>query len=683
MNATLFIGSCIYEPRPFTRIEPLAMVEGGAWRVYEDWRDLLPIEGRVFSPRSPGFRVGERFAFGVERNDRADANKADQYLLSGATRLQEILDYRRVPSEQARRMLVENGIDRLIPGTTGVVAALEDGNCVVLDMIRHPVSSRFVANMAGLHDLPVHAFDATVMESDQIEGRVFAIPEITVGVQVGRLDWSPDSDFLATLVKRLRKVAASPDPFPFTRTQADSLISYLSRAALLPAGGEDLARMKARTATFVDNLKANTRELDDLIAVVCDLKGVDERLVEEVAARRAELKSQLKSELSASVEREVRAALRAVDEERLRLIAETAKLSEAITEQHKVVANLKTTQGELADQLRDELATLQGALDELPDPLHERIVELSRRLGERLNKLVQGVELTPAPAPPWARVASPKEALEPGDRGARHLRNAAKRWGFQFEDLVAADIATRAGRIVLLPAKIAADLCSCYAASISAGHFVRHVLDPSTLSLDDLWRLLPAFAPTGLARAWAFATTHPQHYVPVLLDGLGRTSLDLWLPSFVEEISSTRRPANLLLFGSLGDRIVDRARVPEDFGDLVVPLLPDRELEINAAMLAKAGGQVPPSLALDCTTVPRPTRGEMLEVLEQMALPATTDPTDILRWISAAWALRDAIDPATATRAFVDSMSTRVEAPKHLGALRRGRDWLSDMSLTG
>jgi len=287
MNGTLFIGSCVFEPRPFTRIEPLAIVEEGAWRVYEDWRDLLPIEGRVFSPRSPGFRVGERFAFGVEENERPDTNRADRYLLSRATKLQEILDYRRVPSEQARRLLVEQGIDRLAPGSTSVVAALEDGRCVVLDMIRHPVSGLFVASMTGLHGLASHVFDATVMESDQIEGRVFAIPGVTIGEQVGRLDWSPDSDFLDTLVKRLRRIAASPDPFPFTRAQTDSLITYLTRAALLPAVGDDLARMKARLATFVGDLKVNTRELDDLIAVLCDLKWVNGRLAGEVASRRS------------------------------------------------------------------------------------------------------------------------------------------------------------------------------------------------------------------------------------------------------------------------------------------------------------------------------------------------------------------------------------------------------------
>ena len=139
MNGTLFIGSCVFEPRPFTRVEPLAMVEDGAWRVYDDWRDLLPTEGRVFSPRPPGFGVGERFAFGVEKNERLDTNKADHFLLSRPTKLQEILDYRRVPSEQVRRVLVEQGIDRLAFGTSSVVVALEGGRCVVLDMIRDPV----------------------------------------------------------------------------------------------------------------------------------------------------------------------------------------------------------------------------------------------------------------------------------------------------------------------------------------------------------------------------------------------------------------------------------------------------------------------------------------------------------------------------------------------------------------
>jgi len=135
------------------------------------------------------------------------------------------------------------------------------------------------------------------------------------------------------------------------------------------------------------------------------------------------------------------------------------------------------------------------------------------------------------------------------------------------------------------------------------------------------------------ARAWAFATTHPRHYIPVLLDGLEMTSLDLWLPSLVEEISSIRRPANLLLLASLGEKIIDRAHFPEHLGDLVVPVLPETNAEISAALMAKAGGPAPPTFALDCANVSRPTRGEMLEILEELTLPPNRDPTEILCWI--------------------------------------------------
>jgi phage shock protein A len=149
----------------------------------------------------------------------------------------------------------------------------------------------------------------------------------------------------------------------------------------------------------VGDLEANTRELDDLIAVVCDLKGVNDRLAEEVVARRAKLESQLRSELSVSVEREVRAVFQAVDEERSKLAAEAAELSDRISEHRKAIANLEMGQSELAAQLRDELASLQGSLEDLPDSMHEQAHELSRRVSERLKNLVEGVELTPALAP--------------------------------------------------------------------------------------------------------------------------------------------------------------------------------------------------------------------------------------------------------------------------------------------
>src|SRR5260370_34319213 len=98
MNGALFIGSCVFEPRPFTRIEPVVMAEEGAWRVHESWRDLLSMGGRVFSPRPPGVRVGELFAFRTEKDEKPETDMADRYLLSRATTLQEIVHLRRVPS---------------------------------------------------------------------------------------------------------------------------------------------------------------------------------------------------------------------------------------------------------------------------------------------------------------------------------------------------------------------------------------------------------------------------------------------------------------------------------------------------------------------------------------------------------------------------------------------------------
>lgn len=110
----LYLGIPAFEPKPFTRLEPMARHEAGMWRTYNDWSVALPTEGRVFAPHLSGFSKGELLAFSVEPNRRGDDGR-DQFLVASPQRVMEVLDLRSFGEEGARRRLVEIGVRALPP----------------------------------------------------------------------------------------------------------------------------------------------------------------------------------------------------------------------------------------------------------------------------------------------------------------------------------------------------------------------------------------------------------------------------------------------------------------------------------------------------------------------------------------------------------------------------------------
>src|ERR1700730_85502 len=126
------------------------------------------------------------------------------------------------------------------PGTTRIVAALADNTCVMVRMKRNPADDRYVAEIDGLDDLPTSALDAAVSGGDSIHGHFVSVPGMTVGQQVGTINWCRDADFLEAVLKRLRRVSPAGKPSPIARAQVPSLVAYLSQVGLMPSVGKDL-----------------------------------------------------------------------------------------------------------------------------------------------------------------------------------------------------------------------------------------------------------------------------------------------------------------------------------------------------------------------------------------------------------------------------------------------------------
>jgi hypothetical protein len=145
MNAPLYLGRPAFDPKPFTRINPVALSENGCWRAYTDWAGALPKEGKAFAPRLTGFHEGDLLAFEVEPNKRNESGGPDQFIVAKPQPILEVLDLRNATSEGARRTIVERGLPYMMATSSHVVAALKDGVCVTVKMVRHPTSARWVS----------------------------------------------------------------------------------------------------------------------------------------------------------------------------------------------------------------------------------------------------------------------------------------------------------------------------------------------------------------------------------------------------------------------------------------------------------------------------------------------------------------------------------------------------------
>lgn len=166
---------------PHARVAPIAIVEGGAWKSDAQWTEILPDQGTAFSPRHPGFSMGEFFTFIAIENPQQAPNKPDRYLVTDARRIDEVRDYRATDTEVARRDVVEIGLTGLYEGTERVIIALKDGLCTIVPLVNDPDTGRKVAALANLQDLATYTFDQSLFTGDKINARYIAIPGITVG----------------------------------------------------------------------------------------------------------------------------------------------------------------------------------------------------------------------------------------------------------------------------------------------------------------------------------------------------------------------------------------------------------------------------------------------------------------------------------------------------------------------
>jgi hypothetical protein len=591
----LYLGSSLYDNKPYTRVVPKAIASNVGWSQPVDWTTTFPTEGKVFAPRRPnGFLAGAPFMFTVEAPAFLEHSRPDHWHLGEVYPAEEILDYRYMSAEEARRKLVEIGIKRSgVDQEERLYVALSENRCVELVLRPRPESTLWIADIDGLAELPVYDLTAESLIAARVDGQYFAVPGVTVGHQIGVLDWSLDSDFLIRVLNKLRKVATAGSfetNFPKTRAQVDSVVAALKRADLLPSGSSDLGPTRERLEHFSISLEKNLNEFKELVRTVAEMSDVRSRLAEFEASQRGEISVALRK----SIEIEERARIEATSaEERVALELLIARHSALSNEMEDTTRALKTAQTEKA-KIDGEILNLVSQINVLL--MQDRNDISAGQLTQQLATLLDTHEFDPFLvadfAQPWSfqRSVAISEPVEEGDLEPR-LREVARSYGFDGSEMVLADKIARAGEFIVMSPDVAGEFVECYSLAIAGSCYHRQYLDPSCIGLDDIWQSSASGVRTPFARAWQKAVSRPSRYQVVLIDGLDRTPMDLWVPGFVEAVRSHARPANLLVFGSLSRKAIDETRHLNDATSFLVPFRPTKSAALSGHSIARALGR--------------------------------------------------------------------------------------------
>ncbi len=648
-------------------MEPLASWQDGAWRVYSDWTKAFPPDGKIFARQVPP--ASSFVCFQVELNQREGGRDRWAAPESSTGRPVEVLDLRSHGEEEARRLLVEDGIEG--PERGKVCVVFNEGCCVFVNLAPDPLKTKLTADAGTSGRLEVHTFDTRLFAGEKIRDRWFLPPDQSTGRIVGRVNWWTDSELLRNTLRRLRRFI--PDvSSSFSKAQIPSLVSHLSRAALLPADGDDLQAIRKRLEGFVPQLQATLTDWNAVVDVLLKLEPVEHK----IEARIEEGRKTREAEVRAKLETELRASMSD-------LTAEHDRLGEAVTKARDELAAL---QGRVQDETRhleaqrrglaSDLRTVATRLSEVPLAA-DSVADLCEAIASSVGDAGRALGDALAPAAPWSRVGFPSGVTRAWDGHAAFLDEVARRAGFEGEDLALVDVGARAGDIVVLPERSTA-LVVAYARAVSAREPLRFGVDPSILGLDDLWRRAGGTA-TALAAAWAAAALDPSRYAVLLLTGINRSPLDLWLEPFVEALCSDLRPRNLLVFATVAARSLDPERRLENLPPRILALDPQPAAGAAlAGFLTDLNSPLPPGLT-PVLDAPAPSPEELTRAIVTAAMAGPLDVPRLAAWIAAAWPRQVPADPQTqaaegAAKWAADALS---EAATALGGrTRRGSEWL-------
>ncbi len=576
-----YLGRCAYSAHNFSRFEPLLVATDDGWKSVVDREYGFPDEGKVFSVLPETLRIpeGSFWTFKIEANPRYDPQKkGDRFVVAKVpvpSLATDVIDLSSIPMEQARRKVVEEGLRLAWSPLGDCIILLENGDYVRVRLERDEHrGGLWVPAATPLERLELFHASKPVSGDAVSERRKFLIPGREAGEPIGRIDWSPDREFFPRAVARLRRQALKQggnDWVHLTKDAVERLAGALSESRLWPHDRAEWEVMAKRIRAFLPDFAANVADLDAIVETLEGMKPIEERIGLDVEKRRAELEGELRGQLEKNLqeqfEREnaelvgrldgIRSEINLALDRRDALLAETAEI--------------ERKRQQLADVLADEVSEIHDVFQLAPKAAGASV----RRMADRLAVVVSGTSGTnvcPPELPPWAAdlggEAGPVSLEELGPR----LDDVADRWGVSSLRLGELDVLARAGELVVLQGSGGRALLEAYCHAVAGGRLRRAVLDPTVISVDDVWRQPGIGSATAFAHAWTAACNRPDRAVLFVFDRMQASPLDLWLPALGSALRLRSRPRNLLLAGIVdGPPMAPQRSTMDAFAGLLIP----------------------------------------------------------------------------------------------------------------
>jgi hypothetical protein len=559
-DGPVFIGETLFRNERVARIKPLAEARDGRWHLLGDTTGRFPDEGTVvsFDPRVVGRDEGYLVLFTIGPNERFQpGSKKDKWMTAEVSEPYEIFrQFAVLPEDRRLARLTTDGFSKGLQVNDRVIVELPGNRCAFPKV--QPLG--WTAGWGVAHDqdlacIPLYEEPEGIGGLTKIKGRYFALPGIVPTKIVGAVNWQPDTDFLDTLIKFLKRTAdlqPGADIAGLSQKMRQRLYAVYRDAGVImedPAENEALLErlggFLARLDTQVDIVEQVAREVYEHPHVRAELARLSE---DETRRLREVVESELRRELRVEIDREMEAsreALGTIQDEVAKLDLTRASLW---TELEQLSA-LKDTELRSVTERLDRLTTSAGSFAGDVNT----ILEVARAFGIGLPPAGK-VPADVMPEAPWAR--SSTAAVEPFALAELPdiATATAKRAGLPAADLMRLDVLARAGEVPLVVGPAAERLISTYAGLVAGGDLRRMPLDPTVLSPDDLWVHPARRERTALATAWQEAEREPDVLRIVCLDDLDAASLTGWFPRF-RRLFHDVGPENLVLVATVTQRI--------------------------------------------------------------------------------------------------------------------------------
>jgi hypothetical protein len=551
----------------FSRFEPRLVLEDDSWYYLSETerKSYFPLTGLVFWPFKEKYDFimeNSLFYFKVDENpdpkSKEDPLRDQWYIPPESTLipLLPILDFTNYTNEEIRQNLFEQGIDNPTEDATVFVKFSENYAGVVVNLFKsdHDLYKTTDYKMVETHI-------AEPKEIVSINGIEYIFKnKVKKEGNFKTFNWQNNAEFITSIVNKCK------DGFKLNgRTNNDlrEIKEILKSIEVYPT--LESTQLQERWEHLSDQIEAKSDSMRELSNTLLESSKGQELLLIAVERTRRAKENEIKEEIvSANSE------LQAIEKKKQTIQNQIDRLKTERDGLKQTSSNLKSEVCKQAEEFRSLLSSVSVLEYPAASLFSDRLDKLIN------NGLAPDVASFPSATPPWGqsrKLHQLASKISVNDLPERF--KSEEDLGLSPDYLQLLDAFARSGEFVLLLGDGAEQYVKRYSACIGEDNLYLMQPDPSTISLDDLWRVPGNQLPTGLARAWQAALENPYRLYLVWLHSINVAPWQLWFEAFFNVLQSPIRPKNLLTVGTLSATpppIQDYAKFRKALLSWLVPL---------------------------------------------------------------------------------------------------------------